>query len=473
MTDRRKEQASGISPRELALYVMLEVSEKGGYSHIILRDLMGKYQYLEKRDRAFLSRLCEGTLEQQLRMDEVLNRFSSVPVKKMKPVIRNILRLGVYQLLFMDSVPDSAVCNESVKLAVKKGFAPLKGFVNGVLRSIARNKEEALLPFGKEHPDVPDAEFMSIKYSMPAWLVERWLSVYKREQTEQMLKAFLEGRNTQIRCNLSRITPEQLKKRLEAEGVRAEILPCLPYALEISGYDYLEKLSAFREGLFQVQDISSMLCAAAADPKAGDFCLDVCAAPGGKSLHLADLLAVREAEAVQNEASGGFVEARDLTEYKIRLLEENIQRSKRSNIRARQWDATVFDPEMEGAADIVLADLPCSGLGVIGRKKDIKYKITPEALEELAALQRSILAVVSRYVKVGGTLMYSTCTVNRGENEDNMRWFLENFPFEPVSLEAVLPSGLGPETARQGYVQLLPGMHACDGFFFAKFRRMQ
>ncbi|MDD7024620.1 MAG: transcription antitermination factor NusB, partial [Oscillospiraceae bacterium] len=144
MTDRRKEQASGISPRELALYVMLEVSEKGGYSHIILRDLMGKYQYLEKRDRAFLSRLCEGTLEQQLRMDEVLNRFSSVPVKKMKPVIRNILRLGVYQLLFMDSVPDSAVCNESVKLAVKKGFAPLKGFVNGVLRSIARNKEEAL-----------------------------------------------------------------------------------------------------------------------------------------------------------------------------------------------------------------------------------------------------------------------------------------------------------------------------------------
>ena len=167
------------------------------------------------------------------------------------------------------------------------------------------------------------------------------------------------------------------------------------------------------------------------------------------------------------------MEARDLTEYKIRLLEENIQRSKRSKIRARQWDATVFDPEMEGAADIVLADLPCSGLGVIGRKKDIKYKITPEALEELAALQRSILAVVSRYVKVGGTLMYSTCTVNRGENEDNMRWFLENFPFEPVSLEAVLPSGLGPETARQGYVQLLPGMHACDGFFFAKFRRVQ
>ncbi len=458
MTDKRTGN-QGINIRELALYVMMEVIEKGEYSHLVLRGVQEKYQYMEKRDRAFLARLCEGTLEQQLRIDDVLNRFSSVPVKKMKPVIRNILRLGVYQLLFMDGVPDSAVCNESVKLAVKKGFGPLKGFVNGVLRSIARKKEEALMPSPAEGP-----AYLSVNYSMPLWLVEHWLKTYDTETVEHMLAAFLEKRPTQVRCNTGRISPEKLKERLLQEGVQVSVSSYLPYALELSGYDYLEKLPSFREGLFQVQDVSSMLAAAAAAPKEGDFCLDVCAAPGGKSLHLADLL-------MKDGKPCGTVEARDLTDYKVSLIRDNIFRSRMSNIRAKQWDATVFDPSMEEAADIVLADLPCSGLGVIGRKKDIKYRVTPEALTDLAKLQRQILSVVSRYVKKGGTLIYSTCTVNSGENEENLRWFTANHPFETVSLNDVLCPQLQSGTTEAGYLQLLPGIHRCDGFFLAKLRR--
>ena len=446
--------------RELALYVMLEVAEKGAYSHLVLRDVMEKYQYLEKRDRAFLGRLCDGTLEQMLRIDEILNRFSSVKTKKMKPVIRNILRLGVYQLLFMDSVPDSAVCNEAVKLAIKKGFTPLKGFVNGVLRSIARDKEKAMLPFGKEAPKKPDAAYLSVRYSMPLWIVERWLKAYGADTAKVMLESYLKERPTQIRCNTAKIAPEDLKKRLEAEGVTVRDSAYLPYAFEISGYDYLEKITAFEEGLFQVQDISSMLVAACATPEKDAFCLDVCAAPGGRSMHLSDLL-----------GDSGMVEARDLTEYKIGLIEDNIYRSGKANVRAKQWDATVFDPAMEEKADVVIADLPCSGLGVIGRKKDIKYRMEEGSLEELAKLQREILTVVHRYVKQGGILVYSTCTVNPAENEENVRWFLEQFDFEPVSLDDTLCEELHGETTAQGYLQLLPGIHKSDGFFISKFRR--
>lgn len=249
-------------------------------------------------------------------------------------------------------------------------------------------------------------------------------------------------------------------ERLKEEGVEVKISPYLPYALELSGYDHLEALSTFREGFYQVQDVSSMLVAAAASPKEGDFCLDVCAAPGGKSLHLADLL-----------KGTGMVEARDLTEYKVGLISENIARSGMENIRVKQWDALVFDDSMKEKADIVIADLPCSGLGIIGRKKDIKYKASLEGLKSLAALQRQILETVSGYVKPGGTLIYSTCTVNAGENEENFKWFTEKFPFEPVSLNDVLCKELHSETTAKGCLQLLPGVHKSDGFFLAKLKR--
>ena len=209
-----------------------------------------------------------------------------------------------------------------------------------------------------------------------------------------------------------------------------------------------------------MQDVSSMLVAEVAAPKKGDQILDLCAAPGGKSLHVADKM-----------AGFGMVEARDLTEYKVGLIQENIVRAGTINVQTRCMDATVLDIDSEDSADIVLADVPCSGYGVIGKKPDIKYKVTPSKQEEIVILQRKILDRAARYVKRGGTLVYSTCTIAKEENQENVSWFLENYPFEAVELDSCLPQELCCETTKLGYLQLLPGVHKTDGFFIAKFKR--
>ena len=427
--------------RELVLGILLEVTRDGEYSHIALRNVLTKYQYLDKRERAFITRVTEGTLEHMIELDYIINQFSKVKVNKMKPVIRNILRSGVYQLKYMDSVPNSAVCNEAVKLAVKKGFANLKGFVNGVLRSIERNLDHIT------YPDESNVlEFLSVKYSMPEWILGQWLSKYDRETVETMLQDFQKEKPTIIRCNLNAMTKEELVHSLEEEGVRVEDHPYLSYALRISGYDYLADLKSFQKGGFYAQDISSMLVAEIAAPKEGDRVIDVCAAPGGKALHVSELL-----------RGSGHVQARDLTDYKVNLILENIERSGMKNIEAVRWDATVLDEEAIETADIVIADLPCSGLGVLGKKTDLKYKMTEQMQSDLVVLQRDILSKVKAYVKPGGTLVYSTCTIHEAENEGNVEWFLnENTEFEL-------------ESSRQ----LLPGVHESDGFFIAKFKKVK
>lgn len=457
----------GTDIRELALGVLLEIEAGDEYSHIALRNVLEKYQYLEKQERSFLTRLVEGTLERKIWIDYVIDQFSSVKVKKQKPVIREILRMSVYQLQFMDSVPDSAVCNEAVKLAQKKGFRQLKGFVNGVLRNIARKLPEMTFPSEKE-----PLRYLSVRYSMPEWIVEDWMKAYGQETAEKMLASCYEERSTVIRVNQNRIAPEELKEQLEKRGVSVKRAPYLDCALAIENYDYLGGLPEFREGLFQVQDVSSMLAVEAAGVRPGDYCMDICAAPGGKSLFLAE-----------KTGAEGIVDARDLTEYKAAMIRENAERLGMENIRISVRDASVPDPDSEGKADVLIADLPCSGLGVMGKKTDLKYRMSREQQNELAALQKKILSVAQACVKPGGILVYSTCTVSRAENEENVFWFLENFPYEPVSLQGCLPreleehfpesfAGERPEdTMKQGFLQLLPGIHACDGFFIAKFRR--
>lgn len=444
-----------INERELILGILLEITRDGEYAHIALRNTLSKYQYLEKRERAFITRVVEGTLEHMMEIDYIINQFSKIKVNKMKPVIRTILRSAVYQILYMDSVPNSAVCNEAVKLAAKKGFVNLKGFVNGVLRNIDRNVNDIQYP--KQDNMV---EYLSIKYSMPTWILEKWKKTYDWETIERILQGFLQEKGTIIRCNLNRISKEDLKKKLEAEGVTVTQHPYLEYALEISGYDYLGDLESFEDGDFQVQDLSSMLVAEIAAPKEGDYVIDVCAAPGGKSLHIADKL-----------HGTGHVEARDLTDYKVDLIWDNIERSQMKNVEAVRHDALVYDEDSKEKADIVIADLPCSGLGVIGKKADIKYKMTEETQRELAKLQKNILQIVHRYVKPGGTLVYSTCTINEEENMENVRWFLQQNPeFESVSVEPVLCEEL-KKSVKEGCLQLLPGIHESDGFFIAVFRK--
>ena len=296
---------------------------------------------------------------------------------------------------------------------------------------------------------------------MPSWLIDMWQREYDSDTVEAMLRAFLEDRPTSVRCNLDRASIEEICSSLKEEGVLAERSPLAEHSLLISGYDYLEALSAFQKGWIQVQDASSALVGQAASPCDGAQILDVCGAPGGKSLDLADRL-----------KGTGLVTVRDLTEQKVLLIEDNIARSGFTNICAQVWDAREFDSRWENQADIVIADLPCSGLGIIGKKPDIKYQASLEQIESLAALQREILSVVRRYVKPGGKLIYSTCTVSRKENQEQRDWILQEFPeLESLSLEKELGGSVQEPSLKEGYLQLLPGKHPCDGFFIAAFRK--
>lgn len=439
--------------REIILDILMEVLEKNQYSHLVLSQALSKYQYLEKADRSFIKRIVDGTVEYRLQIDYILNSFSKTKVNKMKPVIRTILRMSVYQILYMDRVPDSAACNEAVKLAEKRGFYGLKGFVNGVLRTVSREKSKIAYPDD------------SIRYSCPSWILDLFRKSMGAETAAKVLQAFLEDRTLMARCNLNRASMEEICASLSSQGVEASPVSENSPVLALKGVDYLESLTAFREGLIQIQDISSSLAGDAAGIREGDYVLDVCGAPGGKSIHAADLL-----------KGSGHVRVRDISDYKVSLIEENIERSGFTNLSAEVWDALEYDPASEEKADVVIADLPCSGLGIIGRKPDIKYNTSPEKLHEVAKLQQEILSVIWRYVKPGGILVFSTCTINPEENEENRQWFLQNFPFEPVDitgrLGTVFEKG-SEETVREGYIQLLPGVHPCDGFFISVMRRKE
>lgn len=448
---------NGVNTREMILEILLQI-EEGEHSHIAIRNALAKHQFLPKQDRAFVTRVCEGTLEYRIQIDYIIDSFSKVGVDKMKPAIREILRSAVYQLKFMDSVPDSAVCNEAVKLAQRKGFYNLKPFVNGVLRTVARELDT--LEYPKWEEDL--VRYLSVTYSMPENLVQKWLADYGEEKTEKILADFLEEKPLTVRFRTYpyQNSHEAMKKSLEDQGVKVEPAPYLPYAYRISNFDHILMLDVFREGKIQVQDVSSMLVAEIADPQKDDYVIDLCAAPGGKSLHMGDKMEGR-----------GTVDARDLTPYKVNLIEENTLRLHAINVQAKVQDATVFDVESECKADIVLVDVPCSGYGVIGKKPEIKYRMNPKRQEELVILQRTILDRAAEYVKPRGVLIFSTCTIAKEENEENMMWFMNNHPFRLESLDAYLPEELHSETTALGYLQLLPGIHKTDGFFMAKFRR--
>ena len=444
------------STREIILRVLTEISENGIYSHMAIRGALDRYQFLSKRDRAFITKVCEGTIERMIELDYIIDCCSTVQTSRMKPVIRDILRSAVYQIRFMDSVPDAAAVNEAVKLTQKKGFYNLKGFVNGVLRGVIRGGDAIPLPDEKEEP----VKALSVKYSMPEWIVKDWLSEFGHFVTLRMLETSLSVRPTVVRFKTDRISKNTILQSLYSQGVTVKRAPYLPYAYIISDYNYLPALTAFKNGWIFPQDVSSMLVGEAAAPMRGDYVIDVCAAPGGKSLHIADKM-----------GNFGMVEARDVSDEKVAMIRDNVHRADLINVRPVVMDALTWDMSSEGKADIVICDVPCSGLGVISRKSDIKYRVTPERIDSLVELQRQILKNALRYVMPGGHMIYSTCTVGKRENLENVRWILENFPYEAESLDPYLPSQLKSLTTREGYLQLVPGIHDTDGFFLARLRR--
>jgi len=480
-----------VNERELALDILLSVTKDKVFSHIAINQVLSKHQDLEKHKRGFISHLVEGTLERLLEIDYIINRFSNTPTQKMKPTICNIIRMGVYQLKYMENIPQAAVCNEAVKLAKKRGFANLSGFVNGNLRAVARDLDNVTYP----RETIPR---MEIKYSIPAWIIEMWLESYPIDIVEQIAKSFHEKKSLTIRTNLSKITTEELKEKILSELCKEK--ECsgkygkehqkdssggalkkvniikhlyLPYALKLSGIDHVSGLDSFKDGDFYIQDVSSMLVGELASVREDDYVVDLCAAPGGKSLHVADKMqfaaGVRDWRCKENIS--GLVDARDLTDRKVALILENVNRSGFDNVKVSKKDATILDETILKKADIVIADVPCSGLGVLGRKPDLRYNVSPNVIDELVVLQRKILSNASAYVKPGGSLIFSTCTISPKENMENVYWLLESFPkLELVAIDKELTKSLKSAIIEKGCLQLLPGIHDCDGFFIAKFR---
>jgi len=445
-------------PRETALKVLCDINEKGAYTGIDLNRRLDARE-LRNIDTAFITELVYGCVKWRMTLDWVIEQFSSVKLKKISPWVMNILRLGVYQLLYMDKVPDSAACNESVKLSRRYGHDAASGFVNAVLRNVSRNKT------GIRYPDrESDIEnYLAVRYSHPKWMVSEWLGRYGKEFTEALLKSNNEIPDFTVRANTLKTTPEELIKELERAGIEAVEGRYVPEAVIIRSPGPLPAMEAFRKGLLQVQDESSMLVSRILDPKPGELVLDVCAAPGGKASHIAQLM-----------HDEGRVVARDIREHRIRLVNEVKERLGIRIISAEVFDAETFDEDYAEKADRVLVDAPCTGLGILRRKPDIKWTRKPEDIKNLAALQSRMLEVSSRYVKRGGVIAYSTCTVMKEENEDVVKGFLEKRDdFRAADISATVPAELQRPSLKDGYIRLFPNVEGVDGFFIAKLQRTQ
>ena len=434
-----------MGARETALNVLIACRKEAGWSNGVLKNYIARDR-LDRRDAALATRLCYGVVQNRLKLDHYLKQLLTGKLKDLHPVVHDILHLGLYQILEMDRVPESAAVNESVDLAKKycpkQRFAP--GLVNGVLRSAVREKDNLKAPTGWQE-----------QYSHPQKLID-FLKSYVGKKTEGMLRANNETPETVVQVNTLRTTAEALAQRLEAEGVTAKPHGWMENALVLSGTGNIENLPSFREGLFYVQDTAAKLSVLCAQIPENSNVLDCCAAPGGKSF----------AAAMAMQGSGSIISC-DFYAHKAELIAGGAKRLGLTNITARQQDATVHVPDWEEKMDAVICDVPCSGYGIIRKKPDIRYK-DPDTMQDLPALQLQILCNQATYVRPGGVLLYSTCTLVRSENEGVVEAFLEKFPnycLEPLPLPEIFPKN------ESGMLALVPGEYDTDGFFIARLRR--
>lgn len=443
-----------MNEREIALYILMDVFKDGGYNNIALRKALNAHPEMTNVQKAFVTEIVNGTLRNLIRIDYVINRFSKTPVKKMKPFIRTNIRMGIYQLMFMDKIPHSAVCNEAVKLAKKHKFSSLSGFVNGILRNVARNINNIEYPNKDKEP----IKYLSVMYSCPEWIIEYWLKTYDFQKVNDICVANNKAPSISLCVNTLKNTKEELVEILKNESVEIDGDTLLPNSIYIKKTSNMAELESYKKGLFHIMDESSMLATKILNPEEKSTVIDVCSAPGGKTFAIA--------ESMKNT---GKVISRDVYEHKTELIKAGANRLGLTNVEVQVKDA--LDDSEDTEADFVLVDAPCSGLGLVRKKPDIKNNKTMADVEELASLQRKILSVASKKVKKGGILVYSTCTVSEKENIENVRWFIDNFDFEPVDFSELLPEKIKYETAKKGYIEILPDDYGTDGFFISKFRR--
>ncbi|RKO67291.1 16S rRNA (cytosine(967)-C(5))-methyltransferase RsmB [Desulfofundulus salinus] len=446
-----------INAREVALKVLYTVDQEKAYANLALDRILEHYRP-GKLDRAFATELAYGVLRHLNTLDWLLGHFLRQPLASQNPWIRNILRLGAYQIMYMERVPDAAACNESSELARRYGHPGVVGFVNGVLRNLARRGRQ--IPF----PDLNDdpVAHISLRYSHPAWLVRRWLKEYGLKETIALCQANNGPAPNTVRTNTLKVSRQELMERLREEGVTAEPASFAPEGLKIAGFPSLHGFAPFEEGLFLVQDESSILVGHALSPFPGARVLDAAAAPGTKTTHLAQLMEDR-----------GEITALDIHLHKIKLIAANCRRLGITCVRPVEADARYPDQSMHQWADFVLLDAPCSGLGVLRRRPDARWRKTGDSIAEMAGLQKEMLEGVARCLKPGGVLVYSTCTVTREENLGQVEDFLTRHPeFQLEDLSTLLPAGLDEQgTLSRGYIQLLPHRHGMDGFFMARLRK--
>lgn len=435
-----------MGARQTALSALIACRKQGAWSDGILKEYIAR-DNLDRREAALASRLCYGVLQNKLLLDYYLEGLMTGKRKRLQPVVRDILRLGLYQILYLDKVPDSAAVNEAVEQAKKSANSAASGLVNGVLRNASKNKDGLVPP-----------QDLSLRYSHPQKLVDLLTDYVGEEAVEEILRADNEIPETVIQINTLKTTGKQVQAALTEAGAVCKPHPWLPGCYTLSGAGNLENTEAFKKGWFYVQDAASRLCVLCAEAKPGMEVLDSCAAPGGKSF-----------AAAMDMEDQGFIRSGDIHRHKITLIEKGAQRLGLSCIHAREQDASMAHPSWYGKMDLVLADVPCSGLGIIRKKPDIRYKELDTVLR-LPEVQLKILCNQATYVRPGGTLMYSTCTLTYGENEGVVKAFLKANPafvLEPLALPEIFPQN---ET---GMLRLLPGQYDTDGFFIARLKRKE
>lgn len=441
-----------MKARNLAYKVLFDIEKNQNYSNMAINKHF-KDCNLDGRDRGFATEIIYGVVENKIYLDYIIDKLSKIKTNKLNIKVKILLRMGIYQILFLDSVSDYAAVNETVNLT-KKLDNRSSGFVNAVLRNVIRQKETI-----GEVKIKDTVDNLSTKYSYDKSIIRNWISHFGKAFTEDLLEANSEKPSLYLRVNTLKTTREELIKSLEEQEVSCEKVPFLEEAIKVNNLKNIENNELYKKGLFTVQDVSSMLVAKVLNPKENSEVLDVCSAPGGKTTHIATLM-----------NNTGKVVSRDIYEHKIKLIQNSVRRLGLKNVEVQLFDALALDKESVDKFDYVLADVPCSGLGIIRRKPEIKYK-TKDEFKELPKLQKQILQNAAKYVKVGGTLVYSTCTVQDNENIEVVESFLQsNKRFEFDQIQNI---NIDLENEQKGYIKIYPNVHGMDGFFIAKLKRVR
>ena len=441
-----------MKAREIAFKVLCDIEDNNNYSNIAINKHFKNLE-ITNQDRGLATELIYGVVENKYYLDYIIDKLSKIKTQKLSTYVKILLRMGIYQIAFLDSISEYAAVNETVNL-VKKYDKRSSGFVNAILRNVIRNKEDVL--------DINiDSKIMylSTKYSYSPWMIKDWIKNFGEEFTEDLLEANNEKPSVYLRTNTLKITRDELINKLEQGGIKSFKVPTVEEAIRVENLKNIENNDLFKEGLFTIQDISSMIVGKVISPKEKSLVLDVCSAPGGKSTHLATLM-----------NNTGKVVARDVFEHKLKLINSTVSRLGLTNVEVESFDASEIDNNSIDKFDYVLADVPCSGLGIIRRKPEIKYKAKAE-LKDLPSIQSKILYNASKYVKVGGILVYSTCTIQDVENISVINDFLkENDNFELVPIDEI---NVDLDNQDKGYLKIYPNIHGMDGFFISKLRRVR